>query len=452
MNCKKCNNLILEGDAFCKKCGEPSPLKLQKDKIEKLKERQRNLLSEKTHSPLFLCIAIFFSAMTLAKVSNLLCGNFSVLLESIFMIIATVGFWCCCGAKDNHKLAGAMRHASIHDAFIRVIYTIRMVVASIGVVLAAGLCFAVAAGASSIQIEELEGLSESLPSVFITIGIIFLVAGAVGIVIVGLFRAVYANRRAFFLSLSSFADTGIYTAKKAPVFGSFLFGGVWVINGVSNIFSAVMIAKSAAAAVAAIAEVLGLGQYIGVDMSGLGEDYESMKRLLEMIGLDSFITVDESGLMNTIGQYIGEYISSVTSVLTTAYAIMGVTTLLTGVYFIISAIWMKSVHNDASALRNEIDRENVVRLDMEREIRKSTELEAERVRIAAAGVAADELAKAREALKAQEELLKQMREKAEESADEPAGENNESPETQEEPVEEAHTEEAPAEETSEKEN
>ena len=221
MNCTKCNHPLQEGDHFCKHCGDRFAIAEQKEKVNVAKGKARAILAENLHSPLFLIFAICFTVMFASQVVSMITGGITAILGGIlpfiFMLIALIGLWKSYSTKSAEYInSKAVRNASIYDAYVRVMYTISMVLTIISGVIIVVLLFA-----AGELLAEILSLPEAEEGGMVT-AIIAAIALSVGITFISLYRAIYANRRAYFVGLSQTAETGVYAMKKVPLFGSWL--------------------------------------------------------------------------------------------------------------------------------------------------------------------------------------------------------------------------------------
>lgn len=297
MNCTKCGQPLEGGALFCKQCGYQHAVNEQKARVNEAAANSKGLLRAQAHSVMFLIFAIAFSAMFASQTISMFQGGFfgilGGILPFIFGLISVIGLWKCYTAKDDASLSRALRSASMIDAYQRVMYTISIVFTTIGVVILFAIC-AFAGGA----IGEATESSDATAGGFV-VGLIVLLIGAVAITFISLYRAIYANRRKYFLALSKTAETGEYKEAKAPLFGS------WFI-GVCTVFSAISAFSSAAM----------------VNMLG------------DLVG----------GLMGDMGGEVSGLLDSVFAGLTAGAVMTGISNLVLAAYFIVSALWMSSVH------------------------------------------------------------------------------------------------------------
>lgn len=371
MKCKNCNNPIPNGEHFCRKCGHPSPIMEQRNKIAGVREKLTSLPREKAHSPLFVIIAIVFTLMTIGRGMNLLYGDYSVLLEGVFMGIAVIGIWLCYTAKDNKKMASALRTASIHDAYVRVLFTIWIVLASVIFIGFAIICFV---AACLLATNEAAKVDEALPSVLVSLGIITLVGGGVLLLVITFIRWVYASRRAYYISLAKLSEGTPYTEKRAPVVGSFIFGGAGILLTLMDLSFSVLLSGLAGQLINGLSNLFGLGDYIGIDLSEIfgnsGTSDIIDPSIAELFGLDGFLSIDELGIVDWLSSFLGGYVNYFTSIATVFLATMGISSFVMGLYFILTGIWMSSVHKRAKELSEELSREIEARAELERQIKE----------------------------------------------------------------------------------
>ena len=227
MNCPKCQQPLKDGALYCEYCGHQFAVLEQKLKVKAAYTRTKDVLASRFHSPLFLALTICFTITTVSQVAALITGGLGGILPLIFMIISTVGMWKCYSAKTSDRLqSNDVRNISLYDAYTRVIYTICIVLLAIVTVFAVG--------AILLSGELFGDMSDSTYSI---VGIIIvLVSMAISIAIVSVYRAIYANRRNFFLQLSMTAVSGQYTPVKAPVVGSWFLGISGILGAIGLFF------------------------------------------------------------------------------------------------------------------------------------------------------------------------------------------------------------------------
>lgn len=367
MKCKNCNNPIPKGELFCRKCGHPSPIVEQRNKIAGVRERLASLPREKAHSPLFVIIAIVFTLMTVGRGMSLLYGDYSVLLEGVFMGIAVIGIWLCYTAKDNKKMASALRTASIHDAYVRVLFTVWIVLVSVLFIGFAIICFVAACILATNKSAEID---EALPSVLVSLGIITLIGGGVLMLAITFIRWVFASRRAYYVSLAKLSEGNPYTEKRAPAAASFVFGGVGILLTLMDLSFSVLLSGLAGGLINGLSNLFGLGDYIGIDLSevfgNLGTPDIIDPSIAEIFGFDGFLSIDELGIVDWLSGILGEYVNYFTSIITVFLATMGISSFVMGLYFILTGVWMTSVHKRAKELSEELNREIAARAELER--------------------------------------------------------------------------------------
>lgn len=428
MRCKKCDSHMSEGELFCHECGYQGRLEEQRAKIKMLKIKHRGIVLDKVHSPLFLILAIFMSLMTVIKVIPLVYADFSVLLEAAFLIMATVGLWISFAAKENYRLARSLRLASVHDAFIRVIFTIVIV---FGAIFLTGLVIAVFAIAGGVATGREFGSGAFTSQELFTIGIAIFVIGSLGLSLISLIRRVFASRRAYFVRLARFIETGEYSANASPAISSFVFGTLAIILGIC----ALALSVNLLGAITQLINLMfgsfsGFADFLGVELSGT--DMLSLSDLLKI--LEAYFAGD--GIFGGLFSAFLGYINALVSGISLIFAVGGVSATGTGLYFIISAVWITSTHRALDTLRREIDRENVRRIEIDRNTKEA--------------VATFERDRARQ--KAEEIVEGFVNESEETVESEPVAELAEriperSPDFFEEATEEASVDEAPIEES-----
>lgn len=309
MNCTKCNAPVNEGELYCKTCGDQFAANEQRAKVNEAYANTKNVIVKQLKSPIFLIVAILFTVIFVGQIVSMFTGGImgiiGGILPFIFMLIATIGLWKGYTVKDVTGAPKALRQASIYDAYTRVMHTITIVLLSI--VAALAFVFTLIGGLAAGGAASSMGGDDAAGSIMgggIVTAIVILVVFAIIITIVSIFKGIYAKRRAYFKLVAETAETGKYTAIKAPVVGSYVLGGFDVL---SAIFPIVMAVSGKAIIDALFGDLLGqLGDLGGVvDM-----------------------------LMDTI---IGGAIIS------------GLSSLVSGGYMILSAVWMASVHKAEEA-------------------------------------------------------------------------------------------------------
>lgn len=299
MNCTKCGQPLDEGALYCTACGNQHAVNEQRAKVNAAAANLKGVLSSSTKNLMFLIFSIAFSAMTASTVISAFSGGFSGILSNalnlVFMIIATVGLWKCYLAKDNVALVSGFRSASIYDAFNRVMWTISIVFTSIGFAIA--FILTIAGGDLFADIFDEDAFSDA----GIVVALVILLIAAVVIAVMVVCRGIFAHRRQYFLALSKAADSGEYKAAKAPVIGSYILGGVSALSAIGSFSSA------------------GLTS----DIADFFEEF--------------------------LGDDLGELISGPISDAAASMIIGGIASLILAAYYIVSAIWMTSVHEEQVA-------------------------------------------------------------------------------------------------------
>ena len=310
MNCNKCNATLEDDALYCSSCGDQFAANEQKEKVNEAFANTRNIISKQIKSPIFLAVAILFSVITASQIVSMLWGGFSEIfagiLPLVFMVIGVVGFWTAYTAKSYESLAGSLRKASIFDAYTRVMHTISAVLLCIAGVLSVVLVALISVlGETIAEAIGFEDVSEAASDLGIVAAIVVFVVFAIIVTVVLIFRGIYAKRRRYFLALSETAETCNYTAAKAPVIGSYILGGFDVLGAIFSI--------------------------------GLAFSVRSV--VYDMFG--SFLT--EFGLM--------ESVDSLLSTFTSSLAISGISSIISGAYLVLSALWMFNVHKAEDANR-----------------------------------------------------------------------------------------------------
>ncbi len=318
MNCTKCNAALADDAIFCPECGDQFAVNEQRAKVSEAFANTKNLIVKQLKTPIFLVVAILFSVVFASNTINMISGGIggviSGLLPCIFMLIATIGLWKAYTAKETAGVNKALRQASIYDAYTSVIYTIAIVLLSI----LGAIMFILMLLSGSLLSGAAEGLgaeeaSDSLMGGGIIAAIVVLVVFAVIITIVSIFKGIYKKRRKYFVALGETAETGKYTAVKAPVIGSYVVGGVTVISAVFPI-------------VMAFAGRAIITSLVGPYLASMGEMGDMVNDLLDSL-------------------FAGAILSSITS---------GLMSLVSGGYLILSAVWMANVHKAEVANRETV--------------------------------------------------------------------------------------------------
>ncbi len=304
MNCVKCGKPIEEGELFCSSCGDKFALNEARAKVEAVKAQGKNTVLKSMKNPIFLvmaiCFTVSFVSMVISMFTGGLFGIIGNLLPFIFSLITLIGLWSGFTAKEG-KTAKALRQLSINDAYTRVMYTITIVILTIVAVIATVL---VAIGG-----ELVADLFEMEAGGGIVAALVVLVVFVVTIVIVSLFRGIYKRRRAYCVHLSDVElGTKPYSYAKAPIVASFIIG-------IFGVF----------AALPAFLFPILINGIFGSILSELGEIGEFLKGLLDGIGA--------------------------------GFIFSGLVSILEGVYYICSALWMSSVHKSMLANKNAVDEE-----------------------------------------------------------------------------------------------
>ena len=305
MNCTKCSHPLQEGELFCKHCGHQFAVAEQREKIAAAKAKTKGVLAANLHSVIFLIFTICFTVMFVTTTINMFTGGFTTILSGIlpfiFMLIAVIGLWKSYSVKsadDLHK--ASLKKASVFDAYTRVMYTISIVMASIATAIIAVLLFV---GAEFLA--EMLG-SEELTSGGAITALIFILVMAVVITFISIYRSIYANRRLFFLGLDRTAMTGDYVINRAPVVGSWFIGICGVLSAIPTLTLSIV----------GPAMITGLVESIAPDMASL------VNPMVESL-------------------FSGLIVSSLSGI-------------ITGAYYILSAIWMTKVHKAEVAVRAEV--------------------------------------------------------------------------------------------------
>lgn len=423
MNCTKCNAVIEDGALYCEACGNQIAVNEQKAKVNAAYANNKGIIVKQLKSPIFLVVAILFSVIFAGQIVSMFSGGIfgilSGILPFIFMLIATIGLWKGYAAKDPAAASSALLKASIFDAYTRVMHTISIVLLYILGVLSFILAIfgAVAAGSAASSMGANDAGSSLLGGGIVTAIVILVVFGII-ITIVTIFKNIYANRRAYFKILAHTAETGNYPEVKVPVIGSYILGGFDVLSGIFP----VILAISGGALIDAL---------FGDLLASLGG--------------------------------LGDVVNTILATMLVSLAISGVSSLVSGGYLVLSAVWMSLVHKaelankDAVAIEcarlEEIEAATKDAMFLAEKKRRDEEdakrraAEAERAAAEAEKAAAEE--KARQAQIAMQEQQQQMMQMMMMQMMQANGMNmaNMAAPVAEEPVAEAPVEEPVAEET-----
>ena len=333
MNCTKCSHPLQEGEVFCKQCGYQFAVAEQKEKIAAAKGKTKGVLAAHLHSVIFLIFTICFTVMFVTSTISMFTGGpaaiVSGILPFIFMLIAVIGLWKCYSVKsadDLHK--ASLKKASIFDAYTRVMYTISIVMASIATAIIAVLLFV-----AGEFVAEMLG-SEKLASGGIITAVVFILVMAVVITFISIYRSIYANRRLFFLGLDRTAATGDYVINRAPVVGSWFIGICGVLSAIPTL-------------------------------------------TLSLAG-PALIT----GLVNSIAPELAEAINPMIESMFSGLVVTSISGIITGAYYILSAIWMSKVHKAEVAVQVEVATETARLAEIEEATSEAvTQYEIEKRRI-----------------------------------------------------------------------
>ena len=321
MKCKKCNSNIADGELICTSCGYESALMEARERLEMVKQKQRDAVLTSAKKPLPLAVAICLSVMAICNSINCVQGNFFVAIPAVFIIIGAVGFFGAYFAKDNTALATSLVTTSIFDVYNKVVYYILAVFAAIGTlgVGALGLFF--------IGSDQAESLLE-----IIQIALIAIVIAGLGFAALCLaLGLIHRRRRKYFLALSTYPNNLTYSYKKAPVIGSYIIGAICALFGA--IF--LMLATKSGAIISLISKGIGL-------ISGV------------VGGAELIISALEALLVGIVGGFL----------------FAGISQLVTGLFYILSAYWMSDTHTAILAARSFVNHENVRRLELERKTKE----------------------------------------------------------------------------------
>ena len=333
MNCTKCSHPLQEGEVFCKQCGYQFAVAEQKEKIAAAKGKTKGVLAAHLHSVIFLIFTICFTVMFVTSTISMFTGDPAAIvagiLPFIFMLIAVIGLWKCYSVKsadDVHK--ASLKKASIFDAYTRVMYTISIVIASIATAIIAVLLFV-----AGEFVSEMLG-SEELASGGIITAVVFILVMAVVITFISIYRSIYANRRLFFLGLDRTAATGDYVINRAPVVGSWFIGICGVLSAIPTL-------------------------------------------TLSLAG-PALIT----GLVNSIAPELAEAINPMIESMFSGLVVTSISGIITGAYYILSAIWMSKVHKAEVAVQVEVATETARLAEIEEATSEAvTQYEIEKRRI-----------------------------------------------------------------------
>ena len=332
MICKQCNNEIDGGSLVCPICLYTAPLNEERKKLTDLKDRQASLLRSLCHSPLFLAFTVCLSIVALATVGSVVQGNVTDLLAAIFMAVSAVGLWRSYFAKDNRSLADALSTSALYDGFLSVIYVILAICDILATLGGATLAFLVFDG---VILESISSRIDELREIALLLMVVGLIFGFIMAAMLFVVRSVFARRRRFIVNLSRFAAEGSYTPCRTATVGSYIIGAINIAGGV--ILLLMTLASSGITSLVSI--VLGLASSLGGDS------------MAELAG----------------------YAQAFSTIVIGTISLGGISRLALGLYYIISARFMKSVDTEAMALRSDIEHQNVLRLDLERRTKAEIE-------------------------------------------------------------------------------
>ncbi len=313
MNCPKCNAELPNDALFCTQCMDRLAVEQQKIKVEEAKAKAKGIVGKQLHSTVLLIVAICFSAMFLSLVGSMLTGGIAGflvnLLPFIFMLLTVIGLWSGYASKEGADLNKILNRISIYDAYNSVMYVIYMVLVIIaGVILAvasfaggeliAGL-FSLLGGGSEEDVEAAAALGG------IGAFLIVIVILAIVVTVISLMRSVYKNRRRFFVELGTATRSGYYKIAKAPVIGSYVIGGYHVLS-----------------VVPALLFILSKNTFMASILSNLGAFGSLLSGILDGMGVSMIIS--------------------------------GIGNLIIGAYYILSAVWMKSTHENQCKANSDI--------------------------------------------------------------------------------------------------
>ena len=382
MNCKRCNSPISENELFCPKCGYRGRLEEQKLKIRQLKIKHRSTVMAKSRSPFMLITAILVTLMAVARLLPLGYGDYSCLISSAFLILSAVGFWMAFGTKEHFQLAKSLRMASIYDAYVRVLYTVGIIFGSITLALSVVGVF-ILAGGTLLRNSRTEPVI-SAQALFL-LGMMLLIFGACAIILAISIREVFAKRRAYFVKLSRFIECGDYTDVKDASVSSYVLAAAAVVMGILSIFMAVQLVSNFNSLISMTSDAI----YDMIVRAGLEADPDNA---LGFVG-----TLELMSIFFDITQVIGVFVSTfyyfvnlIISYLSAICAVGGIALIVLGAYLVVSGIWISTVHRELEPMRREIDRENIIRLDIDRRTKQAiAEFAAERERLKAGGDESD---------------------------------------------------------------
>ena len=344
---------------------------MERKKLTDLKDRQASLLRSLCHSPLFLAFTVCLSIVALATVGSVVQGNVTDLLAAIFMAVSAVGMWRSYFAKDNRSLADALSTSALYDGFLSVIYVILAICDILATIGGATLAFLVFDG---VILESISSRIDELREIALLLMVVGLIFGFIMAAMLFVVRSVFARRRRFIVNLSRFAAEGSYTPCRTATVGSYIIGAINIAGGV--ILLLMTLASSGITSLVSI--VLGLASSLGGDS------------MAELAG----------------------YAQAFSTIVIGTISLGGISRLALGLYYIISARFMKSVDTEAMALRSDIEHQNVLRLDLERR----TKAEIERIQKSRTSPADTEKAAEPAEKVAEEAPVEAVNETAEETA------------------------------------
>ncbi len=274
MKCSICSAELNETDLYCASCGDKFALNAQKEKLDAVLENGKDTIRQQAHNPLFLIASLCFTLVFVFKVISMVTGGiFGIItgiLPFVFMLITVIGMWRAYAAKPGANISGALRSASIYDAYQRVMYTISIVLVCIVGAFTLIIMITDSAKFISAFSEASSDLGGEAAKVAIVPILIVVAVFAVIITVLSVLRSVYANRRAYFCSLAEAAEKGSTGIRKAPVVGSYVIGGYYVLSTVISIVAVSLLTSLINKFLSALlgSEVDGLSEIVGLLFAG----------------------------------------------------------------------------------------------------------------------------------------------------------------------------------------
>ncbi len=326
MICKKCNNEIKDGEILCQSCGRAEPLMEERAKHGELLEREKTVLLREKKKPSFIIFTICLTAAALFNGLLAIKGNYLAIVNAAFMIIGCVGYWRAFAAKSGDTLGAGLKNASAYDNYNAVMFTLYAALSGIGGVGFGALLFVVAGSLPTSEITQLINI----------LGWIVIVFGVLAMTVLLVVRHLYAKRRKSLLAFGKQAECGVYETKTMSPVGSAVIGGVIVLGGAISLGTYLV-----SATIIAVIEPLLNAFFSGMTINGAAELLVLLKQLLNA----------------SLGSLGFDALAQLTL----------------GLFFIISGFWMSGAHSALMIAHAEVDRQNAIRLDLERKTKEAFE-------------------------------------------------------------------------------